>query len=99
MNANTMTVKECADNWSKMSADTHILFGPLLLGSLCGISHATLMKFHRKQNANQSYEEFLEQQGEEIRACVAIECSDSGKNVRSALGLKPLTLDTVLERV
>jgi hypothetical protein len=94
-----MTVKQILERLDALDDDERDIFLRALCGMLSGVSQRELMDYqthHMAAGQPGGFEGYVKGQNVVLRRCIEIETSPFGKDVREALGLEELTLDTVI---
>ena len=92
----TMTVQDVRENLEKYSNEERAEPLGKLIKVLSGVSHSTLLQFQQTWDDSRPFDDFRKAQDAEIAKCIDLEVSDFGKTARSAIGLDPLELTTIL---
>lgn len=91
-----MTVQDVKENLEKYSTEERAEPLGKLIKILSGVSLSTLQQFQQTWDGSRTFEEFRKAQDAEIGKCIDLEVSEFGKATRSAMGLEPLELTTIL---
>ena len=91
-----MTVQDVKENLAKYTTEERAEHLGKLIKLFSGVSHSTLQQFQKTWDGTRTFEEFRKAQDIVIVKCIDLEVSDFGKMARSAMGLEPLHLTTVL---
>ncbi|KKL56831.1 hypothetical protein LCGC14_2241510 [marine sediment metagenome] len=89
-----MTVKEIFERSEAFNDEDRAKYIGGLCKVLSPVSMSTLYEFQDSWDVNKSPEEFFKAQSKEIKDCVELEIGPTGKMVRQAAGLEPLTWET-----
>ena len=92
-----MNIKTFLDEFESWEGDDRKKMNPML-NMLSPLSEGELRAFQDRWDSSHPYDEFVKAQNKKIRQCIELELGALGTQIRTTIGLDPLTLETEIAR-